>query len=139
MKRLPLCVFGLIWTLGHAHAADLNVTFTDIEEAKGELLVAVFASADAWDNDKPLEASAHIPVTGTTVQHIFKNLKPGTYAVSVIRDANGNQKLDTNFIGMPTEQYGYSQNPPLKMRKAAFEETRFELNDSIEAITIKLR
>jgi uncharacterized protein (DUF2141 family) len=139
MKRLSLWFLGCTWVLGTAQAADLNVTFTNIEEPKGELLVAVFNSAKAWDEDKPFVTSAHIPATGSTVQHTFTQLAPGHYALSVIRDANSNQKLDTNFIGMPTEQYGYSQNPPLRMRKATFEETRFELKEADQAITVQLR
>ena len=39
------------------------------------------------------------------------NLPAGNYAVQVMHDENENNKLDTNFMGMPIEGYGFSNNP----------------------------
>ncbi|TWI56526.1 uncharacterized protein (DUF2141 family) [Pseudomonas duriflava] len=139
MKRFLASLIGSAWLLGQAQAADLEVNFTQLKEPTGELLVAVFDSAAHWEASRPLVASAYVPVTATTVHHVFSSLKPGTYALSVIRDVNGNRELDTNFIGMPTEQYGYSNNPPLRMRKATFDETRFELKESGHVLQVELR
>jgi ABC-type glutathione transport system ATPase component len=41
---------------------------------------------------------------------VFKDLAPGTYAVSAYQDLNGNQRLDANMVGMPTEPYGFSRD-----------------------------
>lgn len=35
---------------------------------------------------------------------------PGTYAVKLHIDENENGELDTNFLGIPKEQYGISNN-----------------------------
>ncbi len=37
-------------------------------------------------------------------------IPPGTYAIGVYIDENENGKLDTNFFGIPKEQYGFSNN-----------------------------
>ena len=65
-------------------------------------------------------------------------LPAGTYAVQVMHDANGNDKLDTNFMGIPVEGYGFSNNPT-GLRKATFDEARFTIDDSPKAIVIRLR
>ena len=36
---------------------------------------------------------------------------PGTYAVAVYHDENANIKFDKNWIGLPVEGYGISNNP----------------------------
>ena len=41
----------------------------------------------------------------------FNNLAPGSYVASVQHDEDGNGKLKTNFIGMPKEGIGLSNNP----------------------------
>ena len=56
----------------------------------------------------------------------FTGVAPGTYAVSVVHDENSNGKLDTNFIGMPREGVGASNDAkghmgPPKFSAAAFQ------------------
>lgn len=124
MKSL-LLVAGLCLS-GVLHAAELQVRAETVDASGGQLLLAVFASEDAWKEHKTPVAQAHIAAQPGVQEQRFE-LPPGRYAVSVIHDSNSNSTLDTNFIGMPTEQYGYSNNPPLRMRMATFEECAFIL------------
>jgi len=55
-----------------------------------------------------------------------------------MHDLNGNGELDTNFMGMPIEGYGFSNNPEV-MRRATFEEARFELPEDGTHIELRLR
>ncbi|MDT3719589.1 DUF2141 domain-containing protein [Pseudomonas oryzihabitans] len=115
-----LCLSGLL------QAAELQVRVATVDGSGGHLLLAVFASDEAWKEHKAPVAQAHIAAQPGAQDYRFE-LPPGRYAVSVIHDSNDNQQLDTNFIGMPTEQYGYSNNPPLRMRMATYEECAFVL------------
>jgi uncharacterized protein (DUF2141 family) len=48
-----------------------------------------------------------------TARHLtahFKDLPPGQYAAVVFQDFNGNGKLDKNFLGIPKEPYGFSND-----------------------------
>ncbi|WP_145008276.1 DUF2141 domain-containing protein [Pseudomonas oryzihabitans] len=115
-----LCLSGLL------HAAELRVRVETVDASGGQLLLAVFANEEAWKEHRAPVAQAHLAAQAGAQEQRF-DLPPGRYAVSVIHDSNGNNTLDTNFIGMPTEQYGYSNNPPLRMRMATFEECAFGL------------
>lgn len=60
-------------------------------------------------------------ITSRSSEIIINNLKPGKYAIRFYHDENVDGHLDSNFIGKPTEGYGYSNNvkgkfgePPLK-------------------------
>jgi len=46
-----------------------------------------------------------------SAQVAFTDLHDGVYAVSVFHDENENQKLDKDFVGIPKEGYGASNNP----------------------------
>jgi uncharacterized protein (DUF2141 family) len=65
-------------------------------------------------------------------------LPPGRYAVSVYLDENGNRKLDTNWLGMPKEAVGVSNNPRGRMGPPRFEDSVFVHGSSAETISIKL-
>lgn len=120
-----------------AQAADLDVTITDIRVAQGDLMISVVDSAAAWDDQaKPVAATLR-KASGKQEKFHFENLPAGVYAVKVMHDENGNGKLDANFMGMPTEGYGFSNNPQV-MRKPSFEEARFDLGAGGGAITIRL-
>lgn len=123
---------------GTVAAADLTVEVADIRVQAGQLKLAVVDSADGWDGKaKPVAAEALTPGAATATFR-FKDLPPGTYAVQVMHDENGNGKLDTNFVGMPTEGYGFSNNPRV-MRKPTWDEARFELGADGATVAIQLR
>ncbi|NJM99466.1 MAG: DUF2141 domain-containing protein [Phormidesmis sp. RL_2_1] len=52
----------------------------------------------------------------------FEGLEPGTYAVSVLHDENGDNQLDTGMFGIPAEGFGFSGNPAIQMRAPEFSE-----------------
>jgi uncharacterized protein (DUF2141 family) len=120
------------------HAAGLDLTVTDLRTQQGSLRIAVADSAAGWsDTEKAVAGTARKPQRKEETFH-FPDLPPGSYAVMVMHDENDNGKLDSNFMGMPIEGYGFSNNPGV-MRKPTFEEARFELGAEGGAITVRLR
>ena len=72
------------------------------------------------------------------VQTKFEGLPKGEYAVSVYHDANLNEELDTNMMGIPKESYGFSNNAKGFMGPPSFEDAKVLCNNNI-SITIKLQ
>jgi uncharacterized protein (DUF2141 family) len=120
-----------------AHAGELTVTISDIRSAKGTLMVSVVNSDAAWNNQEKPVAAQKIAAGGKEVVLQF-NLPAGDYAVQVMHDENENGKLDTNFMGMPIEGYGFSNNPQV-MRRAHFDEARFAIAEVAKSIIVRLR
>ena len=58
---------------------------------------------------------------------IINNIKPGKYSFKYFHDKNNNKKLDTNWIGIPKEGYGFSNNANGMFGPPDFEETIFEI------------
>lgn len=65
----------------------------------------------------------------------FTNVQPGTYAISVMQDLNGNRRMDFETNGMPTEPY--TMSGALMMGPPTFRDASFEV--SSEDLEIRLR
>ncbi len=118
---LPILLLG-----ASAEAATLTLKLEGLREVKGHVLISVAADAAAFDGKGKPEVVRSVEVTGPTLTVAFPDLAPGTYAVSLFHDANGNGKLDTNFIGIPKEGYGFSNNVGAR-GKPKFDEAKFTL------------
>jgi uncharacterized protein (DUF2141 family) len=117
-------------------AIDVHLT----SDAHGELAYLIFASHYGFPGDCA-KAIRHgfLPIPNRAQQlRIETNLPPGTYAVSVYDDLNGNRKLDHNLIGMPNEPVGVSGNPIGRFGPPRFEESSFRLSGAPQTIKITL-
>lgn len=120
------------------YSADLIVHVTGVRVHKGMLKVAVYDSAASWDEGGKAVAAEQQTPDADEVTFRFTDLAAGKVAVMAMHDENGNGKLDSNFMGMPTEGYGFSNNPRV-MRKAHFDEAAVEVGETPTTITLKLR
>lgn len=121
-----------------AAAAELRLEITDLRTTEGTVMVKVCDSAECWDADGKPAAAARLTPEGSTLRHVFSDLAPGDYGILVLHDENDNGRMDTNFIGIPKEGYGFSNNPSV-MRKATFDEARFALPAEGTSVSLRLR
>lgn len=68
----------------------------------------------------------------------FKAVHDGTYAISSFNDENGNGKLDTNFLGIPKEGTGASNNAPANFGPPKWADAKFEGKGKAIKQSIKL-
>jgi len=68
----------------------------------------------------------------------FESIPPENYAIAVIHDQNMNGKLDANFLGVPTEGYGFSKNAKGKLSVPSFSAASFPYNGRNLNLTIRL-
>lgn len=120
-----------------AHAADLSIRVDGVAGDQGQILVAVFDSAEHFPV-KPLRAVA-VPAHADSVQVQLTGLPAGDYAFVVYHDANGNGKLDRNAMGMPTEDYAFSNNAIGKRGAPAFADARIALPEAGASTSVNLR
>lgn len=108
-----------------AFAQDASITVT-VEEIRdgGTLEVALYNNAESWDGDEPMSFDRAEPVDGR-VTLTFDGLEAGEYAVRIYHDENADRQFNMNFMGVPTEGYGFSNNPFPRFRGARFDEAVF--------------
>ena len=122
-------------------AADgtlVRISVSNIAKPGGVLLAGAYDQESTWLGGTTV-ASIEVPVPATVTGTLgFEmRLPPGRYALSVFQDMNGNRKLDTNFIGIPTEQSGSSNNAPARFGPPKFRDAAFVVGS--EAIDLAIR
>ncbi|RPE80146.1 DUF2141 domain-containing protein [Vulcaniibacterium tengchongense] len=121
-----------------AAAADLTVHLRGVRRPAGTVRLLLVDSPAGWANAAAPVAARAVPADGEPVTVVFTGLKPGAYALMAMHDEDDDGRLDTNLAGLPTEGYGFSNDPP-SQGKPAFEQARFELGEAGAGIDISLR
>ncbi len=122
-----------------AAAANLTIRVENVLPAGGVLRLGLYDAARyPDDNSKPV-ASADVPaVAGETVITLH-GLAPGIYAIQTFQDVNANDRMDTSWIGLPLEPFGFSQDATPFLSKPAFDDVKFTLNAGYNSQVIHLQ
>jgi len=134
-----MCMLTLILLPGiSANADELIVRVDNIKEA-GEIHIAIYDSAEAFEADRGEKGGAAPGITQGTIEMVEPGsvtyryeLPPGTYAIGIFHDANLNNRLDNYFFGVPREQYGFSNNARGFMGPPSFEDAAFSVEGKTE-------
>ncbi len=62
----------------------------------------------------------------------------GRYTVALYHDENGNKEFDRNFLGIPSEGYGFSNNPGFRFGKPKQKETLFSIENSLTSLRVSV-
>ncbi len=116
-------------------AQKLVVKIENVKDDQGQVAVALFNNGG--DFPKNRFQGKMTPAKKGEVEVIFENLPAGEYAISILHDANKNEKMDSNLLGMPKEGYGFSNNAMGTMGPPSFEKAKFTLTSN--PITIKMK
>jgi uncharacterized protein (DUF2141 family) len=125
------------WAAGPS--ATLTIRVENVLPAGGMLRLGVYdAALYPDDNSKPI-ASADVPaVAGETVITLH-GIAPGVYAIQTFQDVNANNKMDTTWVGLPLEPFGFSRDARPFLSKPSFNEVKFalEAGDNIQVIHLQ--
>lgn len=128
-KGLALLAASLPLTLLALPAAadgslQLRLEVSSFRSAKGALSCRLFNEAGNFPDGDGFR-TVRAPIEGAQATCGFANLAPGTYAVAVVHDENGNGRLDRNLLGIPAEGYGVSNNRTYALSSPKWDESKF--------------
>ncbi|MDF5706848.1 MAG: DUF2141 domain-containing protein [Nostoc sp. S4] len=136
-----LLSISFVKTVNAEPTAKLTVVVNGIDHQKGEICFRVFGGEKGFPMNNTSEVqSGCAKITGTSVKKEFSGLKPGTYAVAVVDDQNGDRKLNKDFFGIPTEGFGISKNPTVSIQTGTpkFRDASFVVNKNT-TVNIKMK
>ncbi len=118
--------------------SELDLTFTNLRSAKGELLVCITADPAYFPDctDDPDKRFLTVPANKPVLR--ITGLAQTRYAVSVHHDENGNDKLDT-FAGIPKEGIGFLRNPRITFGPPGFDKVALAIGPGVTTQTVRLR
>jgi uncharacterized protein (DUF2141 family) len=118
-------------------SATLTVEVEGLRDDGGKVQASLYASADGFPTD-PAKAlrKLEVPIAGGRARLVFEGLAPGSYAVAAYHDENGNGKLDTGFLGIPSEGLASSNDAKGFMGPPSFEKARVEVVPGANVIVV---
>ena len=132
---LSILLFIAVCRLHAQH--QLTIQIQNIETPKGTLFLGLFDSPRDYDNNQSKTGFfTQTIVNGATASITYQDLPVGLYAIKAYHDVNNNKMLDKNFIGLPREQYGFSNNVMGAFGPPSFEQSQFEITEDTTQVLI---
>jgi uncharacterized protein (DUF2141 family) len=114
-------------------SSALAVHIVGFRNAKGNVRVKLMRDSNPVDmRVVPIDAK------NLTADLAYDNLPQGVYSVALFHDENMNGRLDSNVFGIPSEGYGFSNNPSKGFGPPKPEQTTFAVKQPKCAIQIKV-
>jgi len=127
-----LLVFAFVFSFGQT--ANIQLTVQNIEDPDGQLVIGLFDNADYFKAKINPFRATKVDITDSVISYTFFDVTAGNYAIAVFHDENGDGKVNTKSMKIPTEGVGVSGKMP-KMRAPKFEDVAFKLvNDTVLVI-----
>lgn len=132
--NLPNIVFA------QASCPGIHVKILDIKNSTGTVACALFESPEGFPSEFLQFATniTMIKIRDTKARCNFLDVPPGTYALAVVHDENKDGKLNTNWLGVPTEGYAFSSGAEASLSAPSFEDASFSYDGQKMDMTIKL-
>jgi uncharacterized protein (DUF2141 family) len=118
----------------------IHVKILDIRNSTGTVDCALFDSPVGFPTEF-LHSASRVMVLRVRHERArcdFEDIPPGTYALAVIHDEDSNGKLNTNWLGIPTEGYGFSNDARGLLGPATFSAASFSYDGRSVELTISL-
>ncbi len=110
--------------------ATLTVVVDGLRDKNSQVCMRIYSDERGFPLSETSEVqSGCTEIRGSSVTMQFAGLKLGTYAVAVVDDENRDYKLNRNFLGIPQEGFGISNNPTVSVLTGMpkFQEASFSL------------
>lgn len=116
----------------------VEVSVTGLRSTKGQLLVCLTTKASAFPDCSRDKGSVRMAVKAVDAARFDIHAPAnGTYAIAVVHDENGNNKMD-KAIFLPKEGFGFSRNPAIAMGPPSFKSASFTVaGDMHQSIKMK--
>ncbi|WP_310488155.1 DUF2141 domain-containing protein [Chamaesiphon sp. VAR_69_metabat_338] len=124
------------------YTGSLEVKFNGLNNSKGQVCANLFNGQRGFPgggSGAAIKAASCAPIKNGSAVVTFANLPYGNYAISAIHDIIGDKKLHRNFLGIPTEGVGFSNNPTVVTSAPGFNDAQFFVARSKTELSIKMK
>ena len=117
--------------LGHANAQDfsIDVTINGLENDNGVVLLQLVSMSEEGEENVVMDVE--MTIKSGKSHYSIKDVPKGVYGIKYFHDEDRDYELDTNWIGMPTEAYGFSNNVKGTFGPPDYSEWKFMLSSNL--------
>ena len=103
----------------------------------GQVICTLFTPSDRFPDQSHKGMTMAVPIENKRATCCFKNVGYGNYAIVAFHDENHDGEFNQNWLGMPKEGFGFSDNPGT-LKKPSFEDAKFIIKQPLIRVTIRL-
>jgi uncharacterized protein (DUF2141 family) len=139
-SKILIYLFSILSFITYSQNSEIVVNISGLKSDKGKCLLYLYNNKKGFptDVDKAINTVNGSILNGKSTL-VLKNISDGEYAISVIHDENNNGKMDTNFLGMPKEGVGVSNNAKGHFGSPSYEDSKFQLTKKSLIINITIK
>ena len=143
MKLLNLLFYVSVLTVLMSFTSQkpvkLIIRASGFKSDNGKLQVQIFNREDGYPT-KPEKAFRKYTgvIKSGNAEIVITDLPQGVYAISLLHDENDNKKADTNWLGMPKEGLGASNNAKGSFGPPEFDDAKFRIGGEDVVQVIKM-
>jgi uncharacterized protein (DUF2141 family) len=115
----------------------INAQIINLRNAHGQVICTLFTPSDRFPEQSHKGMTITVPIQNKHAICRFSNVAYGKYAIVAFHDENHDGEFNQNWLGMPKEGFGFSDNPGT-LKKPTFNDAKFTLDKSVINITIRL-
>lgn len=105
---------------------SIAVEVSGVRNDRGDICLLLFNSPDGFpDQYKKAFKLLKVPAHKGTVSATFSQIPSGTYGISILHDEDRNEKLKKNWLGIPREGYGFSNDARARFSPPPFKSVQF--------------
>ncbi|MBD2074483.1 DUF2141 domain-containing protein [Phormidium sp. FACHB-592] len=120
--------------------STLTIEIDGLKAQKGAICFKLFSRSFGFpDNAKNAVMNRCVKVTEDSPKITFKDISSGSYALALFQDVNGDRKLNRNTTGIPTEGYGFSNNPATRQDLTRYGDCVFLLAGASRTLKIQMK
>lgn len=107
-------------------SGSLSVAVRGLRSDAGHVLYVLYGDGSGFpDDDAKAVRRAKETIRGGVSKTTWRGVAHGTYAIAIVHDENDNEKLDTNFLGIPKEGIGASNDAQGRMGPPKWKDAKF--------------
>jgi uncharacterized protein (DUF2141 family) len=119
--------------------AAVSITVNHLRNERGIVQACLTAMAQHFPDCRADPAARHMSVTARNDMVLeFTDVPPGTYAIALVHDENGNGRVD-RVLMIPREGFGFSRDAPVRMGPPSFDAAAFHVGSGAVSQTIRMR
>jgi uncharacterized protein (DUF2141 family) len=117
---------------------SLTVKLTGFANDNGNCRFALDNSKEVYESEDSVFVGRLLPIIDSVATFTIDSLQYGTYAIKVFHDENSDGELDTNIFGIPSEDYGFSNNASGWFGPPSWEKSKFLFNEKEMTVEISV-
>lgn len=132
MRTILYCIVFLF--ISSSASSQVKLSVTGIKKIDGVLYIGLYNKKKGFTEVDKTYKNWIVDVDKFNLEIILADIDPGKYSISIFHDLNGNGMLDKNFLGMPIEIYGFSNNARKLFSAPSFQDCTFSVQKETKLV-----